>query len=923
MPERHDWKRELLPYLSGLSLDPAREAEIIEELSVHLDDRALELIAAGKSRDDARSLALKDLTDDPRLAARLRSLRQAHVVPLAPPGAPPRKRLAGDLWQDVRYAARMLRKQPGFAAAAIVTLALGIGANTAIFSLVNAALFERLPVTDSGSLYYVHNGQSGSAVFAYPETADLRDHNDVFSGMTAWAPIGASLNADNQTDMVGGLIVTGSFFELLGVQAARGRTLAPADDVTPGAHPVAVVSHGLWQRRFGGRADLVNRQILLNGQRFTVVGILPPAFRGPQVGTTRDLYVPMMMQAVMRPPRAGYAGEMNPDLLSMRANRWVYAMGRARPGVTEAQIEAALSATMTSLDKGRDPSSREHPITATPVDEGMPGQRARIVPVARLLMGTVGAVLLIACANVANLLLSRAASRRREIAVRLAIGANRWRLVRQFLTESVLLAVAGGAAGVGLAWLIARGFEAAPPPAGALPIAVEFAIDARVLLFTLALSVLTGIIFGLAPALRASRPTLVPALRDDAFVPDERSRRFNVRKVLVVAQVALALALLISAGLFVRSLAATRAIEPGFDVDHLINAPLNVNLLRYTTTQGREFYQRVVERINAIPGVRAAAVARIQPLGPTRTGSVLVEGRTPPDQGSQGARPVSSTNRDAIYSNVIGPGYFKAMGIALLRGRDFDTTDAPEAPRAVIVNQAFVSLHFLDEEPLGRRLSFRGPQGPWHTIVGVVSNTKYATLSEPFLQIAFVPLSQNHETGMILQVRTAGDPAALAGAVRREIQAVEPNLPLPTVEPMASTIGTSLYATRMGAWLIGVFGALALLLASIGVYGVLSFSITRRTRELAIRQALGAERRDILGLVLKEGMGLVAIGLTIGLAGAFVGARSIAQFLYSVSARDATTMVAAPMVLLLVALAACLVPARRAMKVEPTQALKA
>jgi predicted permease len=398
-----------------------------------------------------------------------------------------------------------------------------------------------------------------------------------------------------------------------------------------------------------------------------------------------------------------------------------------------------------------------------------------------------------------------------------------------------------------------------------------------------------------------------------------------VRKGLVVAEVALSLALLVSAGLFVRSLAATRAIEPGFDVDHLINAPLSVNLLRYTTAQGRDFYQRVVERVNAIPGVRSAAVARIQPLGATRTGSVLVEGRAPSDNvfGSQGAGVVSGTNRDAVNSNVIGPGYFQTMGMTLARGRDFDATETPESPRTVIVNQAFAALHFSDEDPIGRRLSFRGPQGPWHTIIGIVSNTKYGTLSEPFLPIVYVSLAQNHETGVILHVRTAADPNVLVGAVRREIQAVEPNLPLPAVEPMANTIGTSLYATRMGAWLIGVFGGLALLLASIGVYGVLSFSIARRTRELAIRQALGADRRDIVGLVLKEGLGLVGVGLAIGLAGAFIGAKSLTQFLYSVSARDTTTLVVAPVVLVLVALAACLVPARRAIKVQPTAALKA
>jgi predicted permease len=922
MPDRHDWKRPLAARLQGLKLDPAREADIIEELSVHLDDRVAELLATGLSKAEAKRAAFAEVTDH-ELASRLRALKQAHIDPPVVPGAP-RRRLAADLWQDVRYAARMLRKQPGFTSAAVLTLALGIGANTAIFGLVNAALFERMPVTDSASLYYVHNGQSGSAVFAYPEMADLRDHNDVFTAVGAWGPITASLNADNQTDLVAGLIVSGNLFDVLGVTAAHGRALASSDDVTPGAHPVAVVSDGLWRRRFGGRPNLVGDQILLNGQRFTVVGILPPAFRGPQAGVTRDLYVPMMMQAVMRPPRSGYAGEMNPDLLTVRGNRWVFAVGRAKPGLSKPQIEAALTSLMTSLDKARDQASQEHRMSTSPMDDGMPGQRARIVPVARLLMGTVGAVLLIACANVANLLLSRAASRRREIAVRLAIGANRWRLVRQFLTESVLLALAGGAGGVLLAWLIARGFQAAPPPAGALPISLEFTIDTQVLLFTLVLSVLTGVVFGLAPAVRASRPSLVPALRDDGFVPDGRARRFNIRKVLVVAEVALTLALLVSAGLFVRSLAATRAIEPGFDVDHVINAPLAVNLLRYTTQQGRDFYQRVVERVSAIPGVRSAAVARMAPMGAPRTSSLLIEGRAGSDNIflSTGSGTAAGTNRDTVNANVVSSGYFNAMGIPVLRGRDFDATDTLEAPRAVIVNQAFVTLHFPNEEALGRRISFRGPQGPWNTIVGVVGNAKYMTISEPFLPIAYTSLVQNHETGVTLQVRTAGDPDQLVGAVRREIQAIEPNLPLPAVEPMATTIGASLYAARMGAWLIAVFGGLALLLASIGVYGVLAFSIARRTRELAIRQALGAERRTIVGLVLKEGMGLVLMGVAIGLAGALLGARSIAQFLYSVSARDVTTLVVAPVVLLLVALAACLVPVRRALKVQPTEALR-
>jgi predicted permease len=409
-----------------------------------------------------------------------------------------------------------------------VTLALGIGANTAIFSLVNAVLLRPLPVADPPASCMSPTDRPATKCSRIPPRSTARA-NTVFSGVAVWGPILASVNAASETDQVPGLIVSGNFFELLGIQAAAGRTLSPTDDEKPGAHPVAVISHGFWQRRFGGRDGVAGTDVLVNGHRFTIVGILAPGFRSPD-GGTRDLFVPMMMQAIARPPRAGFAGEMNPDLLNVRGNSWIYAIGRLKPGETREKADASLSALMTSLDRERDPAAREHRVTTWPVLDGVPGSRAQVVPVATLLLCTVGAVLLIACANVANLLLSRGASRRREVAVRLAIGASRWRLIRQFLTESVLLASVGGALGVGLAWAIARGFAAAPPPGGALPVAVQFALDLRVLFATLGLSVLTGLLFGLAPALSASRPTLVPALKDDAFVPDERRRHFNLRK---------------------------------------------------------------------------------------------------------------------------------------------------------------------------------------------------------------------------------------------------------------------------------------------------------------------------------------------------------------------------------------------------------
>jgi predicted permease len=923
MPE---WKPVLRARLAGLKFSPAREAEILEELSAHLDERYGELIRSGVPADEARRTALDELRDEDLFRRDLRRLKQAQVNEPIAPGAP-RGRLAGDLRRDVSYALRMFSRQPGFTLAAVCTLALGIGANAAMFSLVSATLLQRLPVRESASLVYVFNGLTGGGgtpVFSYPEIDELRA-NDVLDGFLAWGPITASLNANEATDLVAGAIVTGNFFDVLGVQALRGRTLGPADDVTPGAHPAAVISHGLWQGRFHGREDIVNHQVLLNGQPFTVVGVTPPGFAGAQLGVVRDLFVPMMMQALMRPPRGGYSGDMNPDLLTVRGNRWLFAIGRLRPGVTRQQAEVTLSTRANTVDQSARPDGPRRAITAVAIDEGMPGQRAQMVPVARLLMSVVGVVLLIACANVANLLLSRAASRRREIAVRLAIGASRWRLVRQFLTESVLLALVGGTLGVLLAWLAVRGFRAAPPPVGALPITLDFTLDGRVLVFSSVISVLTGVLFGLAPAIRASAPTLVPALKGESFVADERRRRFNLRNTLVVAEVALSLTLLVAAGLFVRSLRATQAVSPGFDVERIVSAPLSINLLRYTREQGRQFYGAIVERVAALPGVESASVARTQILGAGRVMSLLIEGRAGSAnvlRSEGGGLADVPRSREFVNSNVIGPGYFQTMGIALSAGRDFGPEDAAQAPRAVIVNEAFVAMHFPGEPVLGRRLSFTGPKGPWVAIAGVVKDAKYASLSEERTPLVYLPLSQNHETGMTLHARTSVDPATLVPAVRREIRALEPNLPVPNAVPMTETLRTSLYVARMGASLLTGFAALALVLASIGVYGVLAFSIARRTREIGIRLALGARKLDVFRLVVGEGMWLVTIGVAIGVAAAAFGGRFLSRFLFGVSATDGVTFAAVPLLLAGVALVACVVPARRAMNVEPTEALR-
>ena len=925
------WSDPLRVRLAPLALTPAREREIADELSQHLDDRYEALRADGVAEAEARQLALEELAGPETLASHMRTLRQARTLPPIPVGAPGRRRIA-DVFQDVRYAARMLRRQPGFTIAAVLTLALGIGANTAVFSLVNATLFRSLRVGDPASLAYVARGNGG--VFSYPMYATLRDHNQHFAGLAGWGGISASLNAGDSAELVNGLIVTGNFFDVLDVgPAARGRLLSPADDVTPGAPSVAVISYDFWQTRFAGEPEVVGREVRLNGHVFTVVGVAPAGFDGPTMGTGRSLYVPMMMQAIMRPPRARYSGDQNPDLLNHVTNSWISVVGRLKPGARIEQARPQLETVASDFVRTRFPaapprpaaaSAPLQPISVVNLEAGSDDQRRQLRSAAVLLGAVVGAVLLIACANIANLLLSRASARRREVAVRLALGASRSRLVRQLLTESVLLSLVGGGAGVALAWAATVAFQAAPPPPGALPLAFVFPIDQRVLLFSLLLSGATGILFGIAPALETSRPGLVPALKGSDHAAAERRARFDLKKMLVVAEVALSLLLLIAAGLFVRGLQATREINPGVDVDKLVSAPLSINLLRYTRAQGREFYRQAVEQIERLPGVESATVARIPVLGGSgRVLSIHVEGRgsTHERAQSEGGR-VASRDPNLINANVVGQSFFETMGISLVKGRDFRDTDGDTGPPVIILNAAAAAMQFADANPLGSRVSVDGPEGPWREIVGVVRDSKYASLAEEAVPVAYLPLAQNHETGMVLYVRASVPPASLVGSLRREIQRLDANLPVPNIRTMTDAIGTSLYAARMGAWLLAIFGALALTLAVVGIYGVLSFSVSRRTREMGIRLALGANTHRVFMLVVRDGMLLVGVGILLGLAGGLAAARVIASSFPGVSATDVPTFTATIGLLGTVALVACAIPARRAIRVNPITALR-
>jgi putative ABC transport system permease protein len=827
------------------------------------------------------------------------------------------------LWQDLRYGIRMLMKRPGLTLIAVLSLALGIGANTSIFSIVNALFLRQLPVTEPNRLMFVFSGTRNSpwSTVSYPNYVDYRDRNEVFSGLAAYGTITVSLSGDERPDLVNGAIVAGNYFETLGARAALGRAISLEDDKTPNAHSVAVISHRLWQNRFGGNRSVVGQEIALNGHRFTIIGVTPAGFEGAEILERCDVYAPMMMQAVVRPPRGGFSGGMNPDLLFQRGPAWMRMIGRLKPGVSMEQAQAGISTLASQLEKAYPNENEGRIATLFPVSKIDPRGYTPLLTAATLLMSVVGMVLLIACANVANLLLARASARRKEIAVRLAMGASRLRLIRQLLTESVLLALVGGLAGLLIAVWTIDVLKTTAPPVGIFSFNLDFSIDGRVLSFTLALSLLTGIIFGLAPALQASRPDLLPSLKDESYSPVQARRRFTMRNLLVIAQVALSLVLLIGAGLFLRSLREIQIAHPGFDADNVLTTSLRINLLRYTKPQAREFYRQVTERIESIPGVESASLARITPIsGEGRRGSFILEGQNEWEINERRNR--EDSDLQTVRMNVVSPKYFQTMGIALLRGRDFTAQDDEGSPSVVVINESFARQYFANQEPLGRRLRFGGSNAPWSEVIGLARDSKYRSLSEDFGPIAYQPVAQNHETGMTLHVRAAGDPLGVAEAVRREVNALEKNLPLSDLQPMSALVASSLYPARMGAVLIGVFGLLALLLAAVGLYGVMSYAVSQRTREIGMRMALGARASDVLKLVVKEAMTLVVIGMAIGWGLSAALSRLIVSFLVGVSAMDAVTFAAIPVVLALVALLASYLPARRAMKVDPMVALR-
>ena len=899
-----EWKHEIERRLEDLELEPARKADIIDELTQHLNDRYAELLASGATEHTARLAALAELGESGLLRHELREAGESPKhEPIVWGAGNSAGNVLGDLRQDLSYGLRMLLKQPLFTGVAVLALALGIGGNTAIFSLVNAILLRQLPFRQPEQLVWVsaRRAEPGKFQFTLPDFLDFRDQNQGLAGISAFANWSANLTDRGDPERLHGLRISANVFQLLGVEAAAGRTLLPADD-TPGLQRVVVLSHGLWQRRFGADPLLVGKTLTLNGDSYTVVGVLPQQFSFPI--REAELAIPLAPDA---DPWRGVRTSVN----------FLRALARVKPGVTREQAEGDLTAVAQRLRQQFPAANAQKlSVTLSPLHEEVVSNFRLVLWV---LLGAVGVVLLITCVNLANLALARATARQREMAIRTALGATRWRLVRQLATESLLLAGLGGAAGLLLASYGIDLLLALSP--AALPRAAEVGVDMRVLGFTLALSLLSGVIFGLAPAWQATRVNLNDELKQSGRGAGG-ARQSRARGLLVVSEIAISLVLLVGAGLLVRSFARLQSVDPGFDAGNVLAIRLSLPKAQYPDRQAAtSFYDKLRPRLESLPGVETVGVVSALPLsGVSASIPFTIDGRA--------AAPDEALRADY---RLVSSGYFRALRIPLLAGREFNEHDTAQADNVVVISQNLAQRYWPNGNPVGAHLRIDdNDQGPRLVeIVGVVGDVRHIGLDgEPFPHI-YLHMHQTHEDAVVWLtsnqywlLRTAVDPLTLSTEARREIQAVDRAVPASSIRTMEQYLAASVAVQRFNLWLLTVFAGAALVLAGTGLYGVISHGVAQRGREIGIRMALGAQARDVSKLVIGQGMKLTLGGVALGLATALGLTRLMGALLFGVSATDPLTFLSTALLLTFVALLACWIPARRALKIDPMVALR-
>jgi len=807
------------------------------------------------------------------------------------------------LIKDIQYGFRNLVKRPSYTAIAVITLALGIGANTAIFSLISTVLLRPLPVPHPEQLVEVygtlHNG-ADYTIQSYLNYVDYRDRNNVFSGLMSYRFAPMSISHESRNERLWGYLVSGNYFETLGVQPFMGRYFNSDEDKTPDSHPVAVISYACWQKRFASAKDVIGQSLLINSRTFTIIGVTPDGFRGTEVAYAAEVFVPTMMAHVIEP---------GSTWLDSRDDDNLFVVGRLKPGVTSAQAESALRIITLQLGQEHPHENQNRGVRLLTPGLFIPDIRNSVISFSSVLMGVVALVLLLACVNLANLLLARGTERRRELAIRIAVGASRARVVRQLVTETLLLSLGGGLGGLLLAaWINALVSSMKLPTDIAL--VIDLRLDWRVLAFTLLVSLVTGIAFGLLPALQASRPDLVPALKDEKSMGG--FRRSRLRNTLVIVQVALSLVLLVCAGLVVRSLRVAQRTRPGFTPENAVTLSFDLGLQGYSEEKVRTFQKQLLERTHSLPGLRSVALVSNLPLSMDYNySSIYIEGQPT----------TSSTNLPVAVPNEISPNYFRTMDIAL-RGRDFSDHDDKEQSRVAIVNETFARRFLPGRDAIGSRFNNGGPDKPYWEIIGVAADGKYNTLGEDPKPAFYRPLLRDYSTNATLVARTAGDSSEAIKALRNEVLRLDSTLPIYNAKTLTEHMSWPLFPFRMAAIVLGSFGVLAIILAAIGIYGVMSYVVAGRTREVGVRIALGAARGNVLYLIMRQGMSLALIGVAVGLLIAFGAAQLLVKVLFGVSPADPLTFTGVSLLLALVAALACYIPARRATKVDPLVALR-